>query len=182
MKQLVIDKESLKLFKSRPSPYQQIVDFIDNSDYTTVEVAKAIEMDPQAIYNFRTKMRRKGHQEGEVIKPLTKLKGRERYNPEQKFKLFIEFENLYNDDDRSAFYRKYGIYTSDMAKWKNDIKQSAIESLARKNAKNSKEKQKESIIEKLENDLAAQNHEMNKLKAMLDIQKKTFNLFGMMKD
>ena len=177
MIKLSISQDALDSFRSAPTPFPDIIKFIDTSEYTTSEVANAIGIAPQKIYSYRSNIRKKERIKiSDKVEPSNSKKGRERYSAEEKFRLVQDFEKITTDNERVHFHREYGLYSSDISRWKEAIYKSALETLGKK--KNKETRLTQEKIKTLEIEIQRKDRENQKLKAIVDLQKKVSDLLG----
>ncbi len=173
----LISPETLALLKQNPAPLQQIVNFLDeHSDISTVTLCKLIDLSPQKVYDYRSKVHRKPiAKEDLTVVPKNASKKHNRYLAEEKYYLIEKYTSS-NDTERAEIIRKYGIYQSDITRWKIQVKEASLIALGKRKERSNKKSDEQKRIEELEQELKSQEKTTAKLSTLLMLQKKTFDI------
>ena len=178
MKNLV-DPQILATFKGEPDNIKDIVDFLDtNTDISTMSLCKLIDIDPRKIYNWKANQKRKKNfikPDVKSVTPKAASKKYNRYNGAEKFALVEEYI-MANDEGKSRILREYGLYATDIVRWREQIKEASLEALGTRKIRSDKKSEETIRIEKLEIELKEQVETSAKLSTLLVLQKKTFNM------
>lgn len=96
------------------------------------------------------------------------------WTPAGKFKAVMEYEKL-SEEERGAFLRKKGIYSSSIEMWKKEMIEALTTSPYRK--KNRKDP-KDNKIRELEKDLRRKEKALAETAALLVLKKKAYAIWG----
>jgi transposase-like protein len=175
----LLDPKLLAKFQERPIPVKEIVDFLDtHPDIGTANLCRIIDISPSKIYNYRGNLSRKSNtieENNEMIEPKSSSKSSSRYNAEEKFTLL---ENYLKADDQGKAHllRKYGLYDSDIKRWREQVKCASLEVLGKRKQRSDKKSEDQIEIERLQQELQEQEKTTAKLSTLLVLQKKTFDM------
>ena len=177
----LIDPKILAELKKETVTMEEIVNFLDNNPNITVtQLATLINVDRKKIYSYRRNKDRKntrvGSQSGSLkVIPKAASKRYNRYSAEDKYILVQEYSKA-SDEGKSELLRRYGLYSSDICRWEDQIKQVSLEALGKRKIRSDKKTEEQIKIEELEKDLAEQEKTTAKLSTLLFYQKKTFDM------
>lgn len=177
----LIDPKLLARFQERPVPIKEIVDFLDtHPDINTGNACRIIGISPSNIYNYRGNLKRKSggkekNEDKDKVIPKSSSKSFNRYNAEEKF---ILLENYLKADDqgKAELLRRYGLYDSDVKRWREQVKKVSLEVLGRRKERLDKKSEDKIEIERLQQELQEQEKTTAKLSTLLVLQKKTFDM------
>lgn len=175
----LLDPKLLARFQELPVPIKEIVDFLDtHPDISTANLCRIIEMSPSKIYNFRANLNRKSNtleEKDDKVEPKSSSKSFNRYSAEEKFSLL---ENYLKADDqgKAQLLRKYGLYDSDIKRWREQVKRVSLEVLGKRKQRSDKKSEDQVEIERLQQELQDQEKTTAKLSTLLVLQKKTFDM------
>lgn len=174
----LISPETLAFFKQSPTPFKQIVDFLDaHPDISTVTISKLAGISSQKIYDYKYRSQKKEATKGRdtSVIPKNASKNHNRYSAEDKYTLIEKYIGS-NDVEKAELLRKYGIYQSDIDRWKCQAKEASLLALGKRKERSDKQNTDQKKIEELENELKVQEKTTAKLSALLILQKKTFDM------
>lgn len=174
----IITPEVLATLKEGPLSMEKIVNFLDkNPEITTSNLSKLLEINPQSIYTYRSRINKKKGKDSTVKGVVVKNSSNaaSRYSAEEKYNL-AEAYSLCNDQEKSILLREYGIYSSDIQRWREQIKAAALERLGKRKTRSDKKSSEQLKIEELEKELHQQEKTTAKLSALIVLQKKTFEI------
>ena len=172
----LISPQLLVEFQAKPVPMAKIVDFLDsNSDVTAAALCKQVNIPPQSVYNWRQEQRKKagtplemGESSEFKVVPIG-VNGR--YSATDKLSLLKQYEKI-ESSGQPEFLRTYGLYQSDIKRWREVMEAAAIESLGKRKTRSDKKPSEEKIIEALKKELLARDKKIEKLETLVMIQKK----------
>jgi len=95
--------------------------------------------------------------------------------PENKLRAVMDYEKLSTEEERGAFLRKNGLYSTTIKNWKNEILESLSNMNSSKKRKNNSDKQR---IKELEKELRRKDKALAEAAALLILKKKADLLFG----
>lgn len=174
----LISPETLAFFKQNPTPVKEIVDFLDkHPEITTVTLCKLTGIPTQRIYDYKYRSQKKdghGQKDMEII-PKNASKSHNRYTAEEKLAL-IEKYLLSSDEEKAKLLRTYGIYQSDIQRWKDQTREASLMVLRKRKERSDKKSVEQLKIEALERELKEQEKTTAKLSTLLILQKKTFEI------
>jgi len=176
----LISPETLAQFKQNPTPLKEIVNFLDtHPDISTATLCRLEEIPPRQIYDYRYSLQqKKGDKKIEPgVAPKNLARGHNRYTAEEKFELIEKYISS-SDGEKGALLRTYGIYLSDITKWREQAKEASLAALGKRKVRADKKSDEQVKIESLEKDLAEQEKTTAKLSTLLILQKKTFDLLS----
>lgn len=181
----LIAPELLATLKEEPVSIENIVKFLDNnSSITTSTLCKLIGIPPSSIYNYRCYQKRKANTDSNndnylvsCVAPRNSSNSHNRYDAEEKY-LLVQGYNKFDDENRSRLLREYGLYTSDISRWDDQIRSAAIEKLSMRKVRSDKKSAEQIKIEELEAELKDQEKATAKLTALIVLQKKTEKIFS----
>ena len=81
-----------------------------------------------------------------------------------------------NDEEKSRLLRTYGIYQSDIQRWRDQAKEASLIALRKRKERSDKKSSEQLKIEALEKELREQEKTSAKLSTLLMLQKKTFDI------
>jgi transposase-like protein len=174
----LIDPKLLARFQGQSVPTQEIVDFLDsNPSISTAHFCRLTGIPASKIYNFRRTSKNKSDvkTEGIQVVPKSSSNSFNRYTAEEKY-LLAEAYLVSSDEDKAELLRKYGLYHSDITRWRAQIKEASLEALGKRKTRSDKKPEAEIEIEELKKELAEQEKTTAKLTTLLVIQKKTFDM------
>jgi transposase len=174
----LINPKTLATFKKDPVPLSDIVKFLDNNQkISTKQLCELIGIKVKKIYDYKSRQKKKLEATTSPLKVIPKIASKRynRYSAEEKFALVEEY-TISSDSDQGKLLRKYGLYKSDIDKWKHQIKEAALVSLGKRKTRSDKKSADQIKIEELEKELKEQEKTTAKLSTLLVFQKKTFNL------
>lgn len=175
----LISPETLAFFQKNPTPLKEVVDFLDSHpDITTVSLCKLTGISTQKIYDYKHRSQKKSsHKKKDIMEILPKnaSKSHNRYTAEEKFSL-IEKYLMANDEEKSRLLRTYGIYQSDIQRWRDQAKEASLIALRKRKERSDKKSSEQLKIEALEKELREQEKTSAKLSTLLMLQKKTFDI------
>ena len=176
MKNLV-PPEILAAFRKDPLPVEDIIKFLDdNPDISTSYLCKLIGIQPRKIYDHKFHQRQKvARPDKATVTPKTASRKYNRYTAEEKYVL-IENYSMANGEERAELLRKYGIYQSDIDRWKEQAKEASLAVLGKRKTRSDKKSEDQIKIEALEKELKQQEKTTAKLSTLLVLQKKTFDM------
>ncbi|NOT78403.1 MAG: hypothetical protein HOP07_05305 [Bacteriovoracaceae bacterium] len=170
----LLDPKLLARFQERPTPTNEIVDFLDtHPDISTVNLCRIIEISPSQIYNYRANLKRKPNnveENDDSVESKSSSKSFNRYTAEGKFSLL---ENYLKADDqgKAKLLRKYGLYDSDIKRWRDQVKNASLEVLGKRKQRSDKKSEDQIEIERLQQELQEQEKTTAKLSTLLVLQK-----------
>ncbi|MBF0316352.1 MAG: hypothetical protein HQK52_23235 [Oligoflexia bacterium] len=170
----LLSPETLATFKRKPAPIKEIVKFLDSHQEVSVSaLCKIIEVAPRVIYDYQYAERRlvKKEKKGPKVTPKSNSKKYSRYTAEEKYDLIEEYLKA-NEEEKSSLLRTYGIYQSDIQRWRDQTKEAALLALGRRKVRSDKKTDDQLKIEQLEKDLKEQERTTAKLSTLLLVQKK----------
>lgn len=175
----IVPPEIVESFKKEPVSIPKIVKYLDeNEEIPTSVLCNLIGVRPQQIYSYRTRQRKKEQVKSTIqrVIPKASSKSHARYSAEDKF-MIVESYIKSNDSEKSRILREYGLYSSDIQRWREQIKEVAIEKLGTRKVRKDKKSSEQIKIEELEKELKEQEKVTAKLTALVILQKKTEGIF-----
>ena len=174
----IIDPQILASYKKNPPPMNEIVNFLDTNDnISTAKFCTLIGISPQKVYDYKYRNQKKqfSNKHPLAVTPRAASKKANRYNAEEKYAL-VEGHLMANDQGKTEILRTYGIYQSDIARWKEQVKQSSLEALGKRKVRSNKKSNEQKRIQELKKELREQEKTTAKLSTLLMLQKKTFDM------
>lgn len=175
----LLDPKLLARFQERPMPTKEIVDFLDSRpDISTVNLCRIIEISPSKIYNYRANLKRGPKNieaNDDTVESKSSSKSYNRYTAEEKFSLLESYLKA-DDQGKAQLLRKYGLYDSDIKRWREQAKCASIEVLGKRKERSDKKSEDQIEIERLQQELQEQEKTTAKLSTLLMLQKKTFDM------
>lgn len=174
----LIDPKLLATFQEQPVPLKEIVNFLDtHPNISTANLCRVIGISPSKVYNYKGNLNRNGNLKkiDDGVIPKSSSKSFNRYSAEDKF---ILVENYLKADDQSKaeVLRRYGLYQSDIMRWRDQIKEASLEVLGKRKKRSDKKSDAEIEVERLQLELREQEKTTAKLSTLLVLQKKTFDM------
>lgn len=173
----LIEPQILASFRNDPTQLSDMVKFLDNNKEISIrKFCNLIDVHPSKIYYYKSRMKKKDCQDdnGLSVVPKAASKKYNRYSAEEKFVLVEKF--LTANDQGTELLRKYGIYLSDINRWKEQIKEASLEALGKRKTRSDKKTLEQVEIEELKKELQEQEKTTAKLSTLLVQQKKTSDL------
>lgn len=178
MKNLV-PPEILATLRQEPVSIPDIVKYLDNNpNVTTSNLCKLIGIPAYKVYRYRNRQRMENNNISLVngVVPKGSSKSHARYSAEDKYNILEKYV-AGTDDVKSRILREYGLYTSDIQRWKDQVKLAAIEKLGTRKIRSDKKSTEQLRIEELESALQEQEKTTAKLTALIILQKKIEEIF-----
>ena len=88
----------------------------------------------------------------------------------------IEEYLMANEQGKAEILRKYGLYQTDINRWREQAKKASLEVLGKRKTRSDKKSDEQLKIEELKKELEEQEKTTAKLSTLLVLQKKTFNM------
>jgi hypothetical protein len=177
----LITPELLARFQEKPMPIKEIVEFLDSqTDISTGKLCQILDISPAKIYNYRGNQNRKtsGNPKSsdlDNISPKSGTRSLNRYSAEEKF-IFVEKYLKAEDEGKVELLRRYGLYDTDLKRWRELSKNASIEVLGKRKVRSDKKSDDKIEIERLQKELQEQEKTTAKLTTLLVLQKKTFDM------
>lgn len=179
----LIEPEKLLSLKRKPVSYETVEEFLVNEpDVSGGYVCKVLGIAPSNFYSWRV---RKGKKETskkakENLPPSEVIPtgvGKRKYTPGDMVVLVRDYQKA-GEKKRGIFLRTYGLYHSDLERWRAVADQAAIEALGKKKHERVAKSAEQVKIEELEKEIQGQEKVISKLSAMIVVQKKISSILG----
>lgn len=173
----LIEPEKLEYLKSKPMSYDEIEVFLDNNkEVAAGYLCKVIGVSEANFYSWRSKkFKREAKNAALPIDNSNEViptgVGKRKYSTEDKLKISKEYSNL-KDAEKAPYLRRYGIYSSDIARWTEIIDKAAFEALNSRKPKKGIKTPEQLKIEELQQELQIQEKVISKLSTIIVFQKK----------
>jgi len=175
----LIPPEILSTLKREPVSIPDIVKYLDkNQDVSTSILCKLIGVPASRVYDYRYRQRKNSSDESLVkgVNPKGSSNSQSRYTASEKFEI-VDSYNSSPEEVKSKILREYGLYTTDIQRWHEQIKEAAIDRLKTRKVRSDKKSPEQIRIEELERELKEQEKTTAKLSALIVLQKKTEEIF-----
>lgn len=182
MKNLIEPRKMAEL-KSKPATYETVEAFLTSEPKISAGyVCKVVGIAPSNFYAWRrrrenaaTKSELKSQQPPSAVVPTGGSK--RKYTAADKVALLRDYAAC-SESKRGEFLRTYGLYASDIDRWREVTDRAAIDALSvRKQGRKAKTPDQLKIVE-LERELQGQEKVISKLSAIVVIQKKVSAILG----
>jgi len=101
-----------------------------------------------------------------------------RYRAEYKLTILSEIDCCSSSSERGAILRREGLYASIISEWRKSRDAGALSALNKLRGRKNKYDAKDTKISALEKELAALKGKLSQAEAILDVQKKVSEIFG----
>jgi len=178
----LIEPAKLQELKSKPVSYETILEFLDKEpDVAAGFVCKAVGVPPGNFYAWRLRhVRAEASKKVRESRPASEVTptgvGKRKYTPAEMVALVRDYEKL-DGKKRGSFLRTYGLYHTDLERWKGIADQAAVEAFGKKKRRAGKSEE-QFKIEELERELQGQEKVISKLSAIVVVQKKISTILG----
>ena len=167
----LLDPKILAELKQEPISHEKIGAFLEaNKKMTAAQLCKLLDVDPQLYYNWKSRSKRVIEGAG-VLKVAPTGEGKKSYSAIDKLNLVKLYANLQNEE-RTEFLRKYGLYDSDFARWQEKADEAALAALSTRKPRRDKKSEEQLEVERLKAELRGQEKTIAKLSAIVVAQKK----------
>ena len=167
--------ELLAEFQAKPVQLDKIVAYLDaHPEVTAATMCRLVDIPVQRLYNWRNETRKRVSLAAEDISTefvVLPVSGAGKYSAADKFALIKHYGRV-EGQARAELLRKYAIYQSDIKRWQELADQAALESLGKRKPRSDKQPVEIKLIESLKKDLQARDKKIEKLEALVMIQKK----------
>ena len=174
----LIDPQILAAYKENPPTTKEIVDYLDNNDnISTAHFCKLLGILPRRVYDYRHRNQKSISTDDSSLSVLPKAASKKfnRYSAEDKYALIEEYL-MANEQGKAEILRKYGLYQTDINRWREQAKKASLEVLGKRKTRSDKKSDEQLKIEELKKELEEQEKTTAKLSTLLVLQKKTFNM------
>jgi hypothetical protein len=176
----LIDPKLLARFQEHSVPIKEVVEFLDtHPSISTANFCRITGISASKIYNCRSNLKLKSSvskaDRAIDVVPKSSSKSFNRYDAEEKFILVEEYQKS-EEQEKALLLRKYGLYHSDIMRWRDQIKQASLGVLGKRKTRSDKKPKVEIENERLKKELADQEKTTAKLSTLLILQKKTFDM------
>lgn len=181
----LIDPKELVVLKSKPATYEIILEFLDRHPRVAAGyVCKAVGVPPENFYSWRRRHQKSKDETADALGITIGGGGvvpvganKRKYSAEDKVTLLREYERL-DQSKTGEFFRIYGLYETDLARWQSVADQAAVEALRLKRQGPPAKSSEQLKIEELTRELQGQEKVISKLSALVVVQKKISTILG----
>ncbi len=177
----LIEPKILAALSVKPVSLEGLSEFLASEpSITASQLCRLVEVDPQNYYRWKhLKVKNSAGNEGGnggfSVEPISG-KGK-KYAPTDKFNLVNQYLKL-DDTKRAEFLRKFGLYQSDVARWRELIETAAVDALSTRKPRSDKKSGEQIELENLKRETKAQEKTIAKLAALVVIQKKVSEILN----
>jgi hypothetical protein len=183
----LIEPKKIALLKSKPATYETVLEFLRaealNSEVKISAglVCKIVGVPASNFYMWRARRERNELTATQPLKLISEVVAtgnkKRKYSPSDKVTLLRLFDKS-SEKDQAIFLRTYGLYQSDLDRWRDLVTDAAIKALTA-SRQGPKSKSAEQVkIQELERELQGQEKVISKLSALVVIQKKVSEILG----
>lgn len=104
--------------------------------------------------------------------------GRRRLTSEYKMRILDELDRVTIQGEKGALLRREGLYSSQVAEWRHQREEGSLSALNRVRGRKKKLDVKDEKINSLEKELQQLKSKLGQAEAVIDIQKKVSEIFG----
>ena len=177
----LLDPKLLAEFQLKPAPLAKISAFLDaQPDITASRLCNVIGIEPQRIYKWRSENKASNsalaveERPGKlVVKPCSSNKAK--YSASDKLALLKQYEKV-GSAEQAEILRSYGLYQSDIRRWREVADSAALEFLGKRKPRSDKKSDESRAVEGLQKEVATHEKTIAKLAALVTFQKKLSDL------
>lgn len=171
----LINPQTLVELRREPISFERIASVLEsNTEITASQLCKLLSVEPQQFYSWKcrhSKQRRIAKDvsdEADIVPTGAKKKI---YSAQDKLRIVKRFMTL-TGGDRTELLRKFGLYESDLARWREKADEAALAALGTRKIRSDKKSSEQIEIERLKGELRGQEKTIAKLSAIVVAQKK----------
>lgn len=179
----LIEPEKLQALKSQPISHEVIAKFLESEPKVSVSyICRTLGIAPTSFYSWRSRRQKsETRRQAQLERPPSEVTptgaGKRNYSAEDKVALVRDYQGL-SEEKRGSFLRTYGLYHSDLERWREVIEQAAVEALSKRKQGRAAKNEDQVKIEELQKELVGQEKVIAKLSAIVVVQKKISTILG----
>jgi transposase len=179
----LMDPELLAQIQALPKTCESVESFLkENPELKPGIVCRTMGLPPSSFYSWRSRkleaQDRRNLSDSALINSVEPTgSGKREYSAQDKIELLKVFDRL-EESKRGEFLRKFGLYHSNLDRWREVIDKAGIEALGKKKKGPAGKTDDQRKIEELQRELMAQEKVITRLSAIATAQKKVSEILG----